>query len=436
MMTATPIGLIVLGLCLVLCYAGLWVGAAPEGPSVPHFLGVMALAFPLYGVACWLAMRLSDQRSLWVIVPFAVVFRLLIAGPVLYDDDIYRYHWDGKVLASGRNPYKYAPADLELADLRDGAWERIGHKSVKTIHPPATSLLSAATYWLSPRPGRIRVVAVLFDLATLVPIVLILLRLGLSPTLMIVYAWNPLPIKEFANSGHLDSVAVFSATFALYALTWGRPAVSGLLWGLSFLGKTWTLLLAPLYVRRRKAFATVAFAGVVAAGVGPFLGAGDGLLEGSRTYARTWEFNSGLFALESMAADWLGCDAGPIAKTLNSTIWMALAMAIIAAGERDATTILRRAALLISTALLLSPGCNPWYVCWLLPLLCIHRSPAWLTFTGLVMLSYVWYHDPGLDPPGRVVQYGILGALLAWEQISRDPNRLWRGLTGRLGRRV
>ena len=90
--------------------------------------------------------------------------------------------------------------------------------------------------------------------------------------------------------------------------------------------------------------------------------------------------------------------------------------------------LLRRAALLIGAALILSPVCNPWYVCWLLPLLCIHRSPAWLAFTGLVMLSYLYYYDPGLDPAGRVVQYGILGSLLLWEEISRHRHRLWRGL--------
>ncbi len=417
-----------LGFCLVLCYAGLWVGAAPEGPSVPHFLGAMAAAFILYAAACWLAARSSDRGCLWVILAGAVLFRVSMAGPVLYDNDIYRYHWDGKVLASGRNPYRYAPSDRALADLRDEAWERIGYKSVKTIYPPATPLLSAATYWLWPHPGRIRVVAALFDLATLIPIILILLHLKLRPALVIIYAWNPLPIKEFANSGHLDSIAISLAVFALYALISARPITSGVLWGFSFLGKTWVLLLAPLYARRRVAVAVGAFVAVVAVGLLPFLAAGEGLLAGSRAYARDWEFNSGLFALESMAAEWLGLDGGPAAKTLNCMIWVALAIAVMAAAERDALTVLRRAGLLISAALLLSPVCNPWYVCWLLPLLCVHRSPAWLAFTGLVMLSYLWYQDPRLDPAGRVVQYGVLGSLLAWEQVSRDPNRLWRGL--------
>ncbi len=388
----------------------------------------MAVAFILYGVACGLARRASDQGSLWAIIVGAVVLRLLMAGPVLYDDDIYRYHWDGKVLASGMNPYRHAPADPELDELEDETRGRIGYSEVKTIYPPLTEALSAASSLIWPHQNRIRVLAALFDLATLVPIVLILLHLKLRPTLVVIYAWNPLPIKEFANSGHLDSIAVFLATFALYALIRRRPVASGLLWGLSFLAKTWTLLLAPLYLRRRSNTGILVLVAVVLVGVLPFVGAGGDLLAGSRAYARDWEFNSGLFALEKAAAQWFGLPGAEVPKTVNVALWLLLAAAATGVGAGGDSMLLRRAALLIGAALILSPVCNPWYVCWLLPLLCIHRSPAWLAFTGLVMLSYLYYYDPGLDPAGRVVQYGILGSLLLWEEISRHRHRLWRGL--------
>jgi hypothetical protein len=41
-------------------------------------------------------------------------------------DDLYRYVWDGRVQAAGLNPYSYAPADPELAALRDDR-PRIGN---------------------------------------------------------------------------------------------------------------------------------------------------------------------------------------------------------------------------------------------------------------------------------------------------------------------
>jgi len=92
----------------------------------------------------------------------------------------------------------------------------------------------------------------------------------------------------------------------------------------------------------------------------------------------------------------------------------------------DDSAVLRQAGLLIGAALVLSPVCNPWYVCWLLPLLCVHRSPAWLGFTGLAMLSYMFYVEPlgHLDPAARVVEYGIFGGLLIWEAVRRHPQSL------------
>ena len=83
--------------------------------------------------------------------------------------------------------------------------------------------------------------------------------------------------------------------------------------------------------------------------------------------------------------------------------------------------------------MLLSPVCNPWYACWLLPVLCVHRSAAWLAFTGLVMLSYLYYVEPlgHLDPAARIVEYCVLGALIGWEAFTRHPHAFWRGLSVR-----
>lgn len=429
-MTATFISLVALGLLSALCYAGLWLGTPPDGPAVPRFLALIAAAFVLYAAACTVARRAAPRTSLPTVLVGAVAFRLImISGPVLYDNDLYRYHWDGRVLASGRNPYSYAPGDHRLARLRDEAWERVDFKWVKTIYPPLAIALSAASslVWISPH--RIRLLALVFDLATLLPILLILARLRLPRALVIVYAWNPLPIKEFANSGHLDSIAIFFATWALYLLISRQALRAGLLWALSFLSKTWTALLFPLFLHRRSIVAILMFAAVVLIGLLPFARAGKDLFAGSRAYASHWEFNSGPFAVVKAAADRIGLDGMRAARALNAAIWLLFAALVAASREGSEPEALRRAGLLVAVALVLSPVCDPWYVCWLLPVLCVHRSPAFLAFTGLVMLAYVYYHDQALDPPARILEYGTLAALLAWEQLARSKHRLWAGLT-------
>ena len=47
--------------------------------------------------------------------------------------------------------------------------------------------------------------------------------------------------------------------------------------------------------------------------------------------------------------------------------------------------------LLLISALALTPTMDPWYLCWLVPLLCVFRWEAGILMTGTVSLSYLFY---------------------------------------------
>jgi len=61
---------------------------------------------------------------------------------LIFDDDIWRYLWDGHVWAGGVNPYRFAPQDPAVDGLSDGSgvWNDIrhsvNHASTPTIYPP------------------------------------------------------------------------------------------------------------------------------------------------------------------------------------------------------------------------------------------------------------------------------------------------------------
>jgi len=43
---------------------------------------------------------------------------------------------------------------------------------------------------------------------------------------------------------------------------------------------------------------------------------------------------------------------------------------------------------------LLSPVQNPWYLCWVVPFLCVFPTRSWIALTGLVGLYYLdFYFD-------------------------------------------
>lgn len=215
----------------------LWAG------SFVLYLGSLALI--------WRAKSDSDVvraqvRMVWI---FAILFRLLLwwSQPI-EETDFYRYLWDGRVLAAGINPYTYSPKEIEAARDQGMAapamnrlvqllrrspevatiCSRINHRSVPTIYPPLSEALFAATALVTPEHASIRTqarvlkgVLMLFDLATIWLVVGLLRNLGQSPVRALAYAWCPLVLIEFANSGHLDSIAVCLMTATLWLLT--RP---------------------------------------------------------------------------------------------------------------------------------------------------------------------------------------------------------------------
>jgi hypothetical protein len=85
----------------------------------------------------------------------------------------------------------------------------------------------------------------------------------------------------------------------------------------------------------------------------------------------------------------------------------------------------RAAFLLIGTVLLFAPNGYSWYFTWIVPLLCLYPSAAWLLLTVLQFLSYkIWinYRAVGswqFDPFFQWLTYAPFYALLAWEILRQ-----------------
>src|SRR5207253_170531 len=94
-----------------------------------------------------------------------------------------------------------------------------------------------------------------FDLATCGVLALLLTRKGLDPRRVIIYAWCPLPIVEFALSGHIDAATITFTVLAVLCATSNRRgarALTGCLIGMATLTKIYPILLLVVVVRRRE----------------------------------------------------------------------------------------------------------------------------------------------------------------------------------------
>jgi len=253
---------------------------------IPAVLGLLTVCFGLHLVSLKIALQIADRRRVLSILLFAaIVFRgILLSSEPIQEVDIYRYLWDGTATAGGVNPFRYSPEQVLRADpsqslppdleqlvaLRDRSGPlaevlgRIHYGELITVYPPVSQAVFAVPSRIAPASSTVfqRVVMMkatllLFDVATIV-FVLILLRItGRHVGWSIVYAWSPLVLKEFANSGHLDAIAVCFATASVACWTHGMLVkgtlrsstwlgAAGLLLGIATAAKLYPIVLLPV----------------------------------------------------------------------------------------------------------------------------------------------------------------------------------------------
>ncbi|HET6852400.1 MAG TPA: hypothetical protein VFH46_08745, partial [Pyrinomonadaceae bacterium] len=172
--------------------------------DLPWFLKLVAAQVVIYVGAVWLILRTTDSRPLLLLgLIFAALFRLSIIFYAPYlSDDIYRYVWDGRVQSAGINPYRYIPADESLAELRDPKiYPKINRRDyARTIYPPVAEVSFLFITRLSESVTWMKAVMVGFEAVAVWALVQLLVSFGFARQRVLIYAWHPLAVWEFAGS--------------------------------------------------------------------------------------------------------------------------------------------------------------------------------------------------------------------------------------------
>lgn len=380
------------------CGAALFVlmamGLYEQGQDDLRGFAVLALTQSgVYFGAVWLVRRTGSGRAtLMLVLAVAAAMRLAaLAAPPFLSTDVYRYVWDGRVAAAGINPYRYIPTDPHLASLRDRAvFPEINRSNyAPTIYPPAAQAVFVTVASLGGAVTAMKAAMVGFDAIAIFALLRLLAGAGLPSALILIYAWHPLPVWEFAGSGHIDAALVAFVALALWGSRRGAAGLAGLALAAATLVKFYPAVLAPALYRRWDRTMPALFAAAVALAYLPFLGVGwrvFGFLPG---YAAEEGFAGGAgFYLLSLAR--LAIPA------LSAQLYIAAAMLVLAAlglfvlfGRRSQNSdIADAAALATAVTVLLSPH-YPWYFAWLIPFACLLPCRSLLWLTGASMLLYL-----------------------------------------------
>lgn len=382
------------------------------------FQALASVAFVAWGVALARAGRCADDRATVAVVLAVAAAARLALWPVTptLSDDLYRYLWEGRVVAAGANPYALAPASESLAALRDAAIHpRVNHPHLAAIYPPLALAGFALVAALSDTVLAMKAWVLGWDLALCAVLVAWARASGAGAAMAIAYAWNPLVLVEFAGSGHHDPTALLPMVLAfLWAAR--RPAASAVALAAATLTKFAPLLALPFLWRRWPWRARLLALGTIAAGLAAQLawtGALDPGRSGLAAYAVSWRHNDLAFG----ALEWLA--RSPERARLLAVAAVAAAIALLLVRRAPAAAGAARAQ---QVALLVSPVLHPWYLGWVLVFQPVGWSVPWLVLSWTALVSYgpgappaagsAWHPGPGL----RLLEYGLPAAagLAAW----------------------
>jgi len=424
------------------------------------FLVIFTAMFFVYSLAIYKTHQMPQKKNLFFfIIMMGIFFRLvLIPSVLIHENDIYRYIWDGKVLLLKVNPYKYAPneANLILADsefkkskelkkintLIDESptfFERIGYKDIPTIYPPFAEAIFAISNILKRNSiVFLKLILIFFDIGTIFFIIEILKHFKLNKNMVIVYAWSPLVLKEFANSGHLDSLVIFFLMGTLLFFFKNKTLFAGIFFSFSILSKYFPIILIPLFLKKRKWKLLFISLIVTVLPILFFILWNDiGFVQyfkGFTTYSKNWAINGGVFEfIYSLLMLITQKYAYYASKIIVALLFMTI-LGYLSFQRKNNSDIdlLKKIFFIVLWLFLLSPVGDPWYFCWVIPFLCFFPCISVIFLSWLLIFSYLFFTQSlGTYTIYNftfekiiLIQYVPFYIFFLWETLIRSKGRI------------
>lgn len=371
------------------------------------FMGLLFLGYSWF-VFPFRFRRARKQPPDRLLFGMAIGFRLLLllAMPGL-SDDVYRFIWDGRLLAHGFNPYLYLPRALAgtevamQAELGKTLFGLLNSPDYFTVYPPLNQAMFALAAGLS--GGSLlwnviwlRVPIVLSELGTLWLMTKLLRRLNRNPNLALLYGLNPLVIIELTGNLHFEAVMIFCGLLAVWLLLQNHVLGSAGALALAITTKLLPLLLLPLVVGRlgwKKGliYATLTGGFTLLLFV-PFASVEliQNVLSSINLYFQKFEFNASVYYLLREMGYWLkgyntieSVGRGLSIATTLGVLWMALRWQNRSAPVQVLATLTFYFALATTV--------HPWYVASVVAAAVFTQFRYPLLWSALILLSYYTY---------------------------------------------
>lgn len=411
------------GIISLLCYAWL-ANESQELVEMPLSVFYPLIVIPwVFVLLLW---RFDDASTRYrSIILWAVLFRLVgcWANPI-YEDDHFRFLWDGYQFSQTGDPYTATPLDSfgdqdvpnEMRDILD----QVNHPNLPTIYGPPMELTFLFNHWLwSASLVGLKVLFLLFE-----GLMLFALSRMISRRMFLLAAWCPLLVIETSFQAHPDIIGICFLTLGILAARSQRPLLAMFGQGLAMASKIFALLTWPFLLKKKTWFIQgIVAATTVAILYLPFIlqGSNSGLIS-TKEMATDWEFNSAVYGLLKV---WLSPQKARLASLGLFTIiycgilgWYWRKKATGWQGEAPLDMI-------YGFFFLVSPVINSWYLLWLFPFVMLKPRCWSITALIVVSLSYVTglnlhseQYDNFENPLAiKIIEFGAIAIALAIDLI-------------------
>ncbi|HEY5919434.1 MAG TPA: glycosyltransferase 87 family protein [Chryseolinea sp.] len=397
-----------------------------------------AFAFYLYLVV---VKPHNSNVDFWFYGSIVLRALLLLSIPNL-SDDIYRFIWDGRLLASGHHPFAQLPAyyidnNISIQGIDEELFKSLNSPEYFTIYPALSQYIFWLAASLSPHSvyGGMLVIKMIIFIAEIGSLFLLrhLVReFNLPPSRVLLYALNPLLIIELIGNAHLDGLMIFFVLLAIALLINKRETFSAVAFSAAICIKIVPVIFFPVIVQRlggRKAWRFCAITVITSLVI--FLPLFDrqiisGFYESIGYYFNRFEFNASVYYV----VRWLGWlifgfniiqYAGIILGVIAFLIIIKIAYhnkqrspVSAATLDQDFFTGLLFVHL---TYLLFTTTVHPWYVSMLLMFAVLTEFRFVVLWTAMIYLSYAGYtqHTFRENLWLTAIEYTVVLGYLAYE---------------------
>lgn len=395
----------------IVLYTLLETVAQPDASTLTPFLLLWMLCFLPYLSACLFVLCTKPLNGRWRWIELGIIFcgalffrALLLPLPPNLSHDSWRYLWDARVTLHGFSPYVYPPNAQVFKSLQDGLiFGNSRFRNVPSIYPPGAQAVYLLSYLLAPSNlFFLKGIFIVFDMVTCGALAFLLVRKGLDARRVIIYAWCPLPIIEFAIQGHVDVITLPFMVLAVLSATStrrGARVLTGILIGVATLTKIYPIFLLLVVMRRKDWALLAACIGTIIVGYMPYLILGHGQVLGYfATYSGEEGGNAGIVQVVTYALSFgEGYTRAALLQQhiVDVLVLGVMSLAVLVMRVFKRTSMEAATMVLMGTVLAVSSHVFPWYTTALLPWIAVLIGPVWtrqggLSGKGLAVLI-AWY---------------------------------------------